>query len=118
MKTQKVMKVINHVLLFMIFGSVLFAFIMHCSTTCHAKNDTTCHVKNDTTKITKNLVILPSTAKADEILPGYTVEINGVKYPIYKSTRSYYYWRTSKKSGKQYKCYLTAKQKQQLGLAP
>lgn len=37
----------------------------------------------------------------------HVYEIKGQSYPIYKSTRGkYYIWRTSKKTGKQYKQYL------------
>ncbi|AGO47917.1 hypothetical protein Phi40:1_gp052 [Cellulophaga phage phi40:1] len=37
----------------------------------------------------------------------YTMDVKGVEYPVYKSTRgSYYILRTSKKSGKEYKQYI------------
>lgn len=106
---DRVLRAINRILLFAIFALVAIAFIGHC-TTCHAKDTTT------VVKPVKNLVITSQSRTIDTILVGYTVELDGVRHEIHKSARSYWYWRTSKKTGKQYRCYLTHRQKQQLGL--
>lgn len=69
-------------------------------------------VSNDTTSVKlegKNIVVQSKKQSDPGIDTGYTYEIKGVKYPIYKTSRGKYYIIRTSKQGKEYKSYITDK---------
>lgn len=68
-------------------------------------------VSNDTTSVKlegKNIVVT-SKSKTPDVKTGYTYEVKGVKYDIYKTSRGKYYITRTSKQGKKYKSYITDK---------
>lgn len=68
-------------------------------------------VSNDSTsvKLEGKNIVLTSKSKTPDVDTGYTYEIKGVKYPVYKTSRGKYYIIRTSKQGKKYKNYITNK---------
>lgn len=70
-------------------------------------------LSNDTTSVKlegKNIIVQTSKKqKTPDVNTGYTYEIKGVKYPVYKTARGKYYILKTSKRGNQYKMYITDK---------
>lgn len=69
-------------------------------------------LSNDTTSVKlegKNIVVTSNKSKTHDTKTGYTYEVKGVKYDIYKTSRGKYYILRTSKKGNTYKMYITDK---------